>query len=67
MKATSKEKLCVTQARKESADGEVTYYYSLPKISLFDIKGRLWLWQRLKDFQTERKLKEDKNVKVIYD
>lgn len=58
--------LAVAQARKETMDGIVTYYYSLPKISMFNIKGMIWLWKRLKAYKQERIARGDINAKIIY-
>ena len=55
-------KLAVTQAKKISADGTITYYYSLPKVSIFNIKGMLWLYRRLKEYKKNR----EPNSIVIY-
>ena len=55
MKAVAKsEQLAITQAKKIGADGKITYYFSKPKIKLFDIKGRLWVWRRIKALKKER-------------
>lgn len=48
--------LAITQAKKTSADGKVTYYFSKPKVKLFDIKGRLWVRRRIKQLKRERTL-----------
>lgn len=48
------EPLAVTQAKKISADGKVKYYFSKPKVKLFDIKGRLWVRRRIKQLKRER-------------
>jgi len=54
-KTKSSTKLVVTQAKKTAADGTVTYYFSTPKLKLWDIKGRLWVWKRMLAMILERK------------
>ena len=52
---TKSKPLSITQAKKISKDGKVTYYISKPKVKLLDIKGRLWVWRRVKALKKERK------------
>lgn len=58
--------LTVTQAKKVCANGDVEYYYSIPKVSLLDFKGMAWIWQRLKEYKKARKESKENITKVIY-
>lgn len=51
---TKTKQLTITQAKKIGADGKVTYYFSKPELKLLDIKGRLWVWRRIKQMKKER-------------
>lgn len=58
--------LSISIAKVIRANGDIEYHYSLPKLSIFNIKGMLWLWRRLKEYKKERLLSKDKITKVIY-
>ena len=63
MEAKTKSRvLSIAQAKKTSADGTITYYYSLPKVSIFNITGMFWLYRRLKEFKKNR----EPNSIIIY-
>lgn len=44
---------CVSRARVFRADGTTEVYYSLPRLPLLDVKGRLWVRRRLRAMRAE--------------
>jgi len=64
--ATTANKLAITQAKVTKADGSTEYYYSLPKVSPFNILGMLWLFRRLMHFKRARKASGERIIKVCY-
>ena len=51
---TRSEPLTVSQAKVIRSNGTVEYHLSTPKLKWWDIKGRLWVWKRIKSLKKER-------------
>ena len=47
--------VAITRAKKTSTDGKVTYYYSKPHISPFDLRGWAWYARSMWAFKREER------------
>lgn len=51
---TKAKPLSITQAKIMRADGTVEYQFSKPELKFWNLKGRLWVWRRIKIMKKER-------------
>ncbi len=52
--AKTRQPIAVTQAKVTRKNGKIEYYFSRPKLKLFDFKGHLWVRRRIKAMKNER-------------